>query len=95
MKLCVHCRHMKDRDCHHPNNVARSMVDGTLQPIHGPAYLRQAHPGTYAKCEPAGDWWEANNDYAAVMTKRDQLARHEGRPDQDLDVVGRVLRAGM
>jgi hypothetical protein len=86
---------MKDRDCHHQNNVAQSMVDGTLQPIHTPSYLRQIHPGSYAKCEPSGIWWEAKNDYAVVMTKRDQFARHEGKPEHDTDVVGRALKAGM
>lgn len=35
------------------------------------------------------------NDYANAMVKRDQLARHEGRPEHDTDVVGRALKAGM
>lgn len=33
-------------------------------------------------------------DYAETMVKRDQLARHEGRPEHDLDTFGRPLRAG-
>jgi anti-sigma factor ChrR (cupin superfamily) len=37
----------------------------------------------------------AANDYANAMVKRDQVARHTGRPDQDLDVVGRALKAGL
>jgi hypothetical protein len=37
----------------------------------------------------------AANDYANAMVKRDQLARHDGRPDHDLDVVGRALKAGL
>mgnify|MGYP001606694907 FL=1 len=32
--------------------------------------------------------------YADVMIKRDKIARYEGRPDQDLDVFGRPLKAG-
>ena len=34
------------------------------------------------------------NDYANAGVKRDQLQRHEGRPEHDLDVVGRALEAG-
>lgn len=36
----------------------------------------------------------AVNAYANAMVKREQIARHEGKPEHDLDVVGRVLRAG-
>ena len=57
-KLCVNCLHQRDRDCHHPNNVERSMVDGLIKPMHTLAYLRQAHPDAYIKCEPHGRWWE-------------------------------------
>lgn len=59
LKLCVQCRHMKDADCQHPNNMQVSMIDGVLKPIHTLAYLRQMHPESYMKCEPCGKWWEA------------------------------------
>jgi hypothetical protein len=95
MKLCVNCRHMKDRDCHHPKNMETSMVDGLHKPMNTPGYLRQLHASGYKRCEPDGQWWESNADYADTMVKRDQLARHEGRADQDLDVVGRAMIAGM
>lgn len=32
--------------------------------------------------------------YGDVMSGRDRLARHEGRPEHDLDVFGRPLREG-
>lgn len=35
------------------------------------------------------------NDYANDGVKREQLERHEGRPEHDQDMVGRALRAGM
>ena len=57
-KLCVHCRHQRDRDCYHPNNMQVSMIDGVLKPTHTLAYLRQLHPESYIKCEPCGKWWE-------------------------------------
>lgn len=38
---------------------------------------------------------EKVNAYANSKVKQDQLARHEGRPDHDTDVVGRALKAGM
>lgn len=33
-------------------------------------------------------------DYAETMIKRDQLARHEGTPEQDMDAFCRKLEAG-
>lgn len=37
---------------------------------------------------------KAETAYADVMIKRDQLTRYEGRPDQDMDTFGRMLKAG-
>lgn len=34
------------------------------------------------------------NGYADVMVKRDRAERHSGRPEHDLDIAGRPLRAG-
>ncbi len=34
------------------------------------------------------------NAYANAMTRRDKEARHTGLPEHDLDLVGRILRAG-
>lgn len=34
------------------------------------------------------------NAYVNDAIKRDQLARHEGSPDQDLDTYGRPLKVG-
>ena len=35
---------------------------------------------------------KAENDYANAMVKRDQLARHEGRPEHDFSTDGRPLK---
>jgi len=59
-KLCVQCRHMRDRDCIHPNNVKQSMVDGVMGPVNTLHYLRQRHSDSYQACEPEGRWWEPN-----------------------------------
>lgn len=32
--------------------------------------------------------------YGDSLTQREKLARHEGRPEHDMDVFGRPLRAG-
>ena len=32
--------------------------------------------------------------YAEAMIQRDKLTRYEGRPDQDMDIFGRPLKAG-
>ena len=37
---------------------------------------------------------ERVNDYANGKIKADQLARHEGKPEHDTDVVGRAFKAG-
>lgn len=36
----------------------------------------------------------AIKDYAETMIERDKLARHEGRPDQDLTTRGTPMEAG-
>ena len=33
-------------------------------------------------------------DYAETMIRREQVERHEGRPEHDLDTFGRPLRPG-
>lgn len=35
------------------------------------------------------------NAYAEAGIRKDQRERHEGRPEHDLDIVGRALKAGM
>lgn len=58
---------------------AKKMIEDTLAVMSGAATLAAQ---------------DKINAYANAMTQRDKEARHEGRPEQDLDVVGRALRAG-
>ena len=49
-----------------------------------------------AICPTAGevDSLAAVNAYVEAGIRKDQRERHEGKPEHDLDVVGRALRAG-
>jgi hypothetical protein len=97
VKLCIKCA----RFVHMGDQCGRS--------IGLPDYVRGTAPKTVSaqmertydtkdNCGPTAKFFIAivpAIDYAETMVKRDQLARHEGTPEHDTDVVGRALKAGM
>lgn len=96
MKLCKDCA----RFVHMGDQCGRS--------IGLPDYVRGSIPKTVSaqlertyetkdNCGPSAKFFVAivpALDYAETMVKRDQLKRHEGSPEHDMDAFCRKLEAG-
>lgn len=96
IKLCIECA----RFVHMGDQCGRSM--GLPDYVHGstPKTVSAQIERTYEtkdNCGPTAKFFApivTTLDYAETMVKRDQLARHQGTPEQDMDAFCRKLEAG-
>lgn len=95
MKLCMDCAHFvqSGKQC--------SRGDGTPDYVFGHpvrSVSAQLAREYNVVCGPTATHFKpiqiAANDYANAMVKRDQLERHQGTAEQDLDAFCRKLEAG-
>lgn len=95
IKACIRC----SRFIHVNAQCGRSrgtpdFVNGTPAKTMSAQHEREWDSDTH--CGPSARFFVqiVPADYAETMIRRDQERRHTGGPEHDLDVVGRMLRAG-